>query len=86
LNRFIEDSKKNLIRQKSRRGKTIEPSEEELSQTKHKRALLGWYKKCNELKVYLKKYGHCNVPQKDPKYKQLGAVSQMNLFIFYHYF
>jgi hypothetical protein len=79
LEQFIGDSKKNLIRQKSRRGKTIEPSEEEISQTKNKRGLLGWYKKCNELKVYLKKHGHCNVPRKDPKHKQLGRVRQMKL-------
>jgi hypothetical protein len=79
LKRFIEDSKKNLIRQKSRRGKTIEPSEEEISQTRNKRGLLGWYKKCNELKVYLTKHGHCNVSSIDPKYKQLGSVSKMKL-------
>jgi hypothetical protein len=70
---FIEDSKKAPVRHSIRRGKTLEPTEEELAKTKNKRALLGWYKKCNELKVYWKKNGHCDVPQKDPK---LGVVSR----------
>ena len=75
----IEDSKKNLNRKKNCCGKTIEPSKEELSRIRNKRGLLGWYKMCNELKVYLKKHGHCNVPQKDTKSKQLGSVSKMKL-------
>ncbi|OEU17958.1 hypothetical protein FRACYDRAFT_143275, partial [Fragilariopsis cylindrus CCMP1102] len=25
-----------------------------------------WYERCNELKVYWKKHGHCNVPRKNP--------------------
>ncbi|OEU06604.1 hypothetical protein FRACYDRAFT_254152 [Fragilariopsis cylindrus CCMP1102] len=66
---FIEDSKKAPVRHSHdiRRGKTLAPTGEELAQTNRKKALLGWYKKCNELKVYWKKNGHCNVPQKDPK-------------------
>ena len=75
----IEDSKKNLNRKKNHRGKTIEPSEEEISRTRNKKGLLGWYKMCNELKVYLQMHGHCNVPQKDTKSKQLGSVSKMKL-------
>jgi hypothetical protein len=71
----IED----LSRKHNRRGKTIEPSKEEMSRTRNKQGLLGWYKKCNELKIYLKKHGHCNVPQKDTKSKQLGSVSKMKL-------
>ena len=72
----IEDSKKNLNCKNNRRGRTIEPSKEEMSRTRNKRGLLGWYKMCNELKVYLKKHGHCNVPQRDTKFKQLGRVSK----------
>ena len=75
LKRFIEDSKKAPVRHSHsiRRGKTLEPTEAELAKTNSKRALLGWYKKCNELKVYWKKNGHCNVPLKDPR---LGLVSR----------
>jgi hypothetical protein len=73
---FIEESKKAPIRHKILRGKTLEPTEEELAKANNKRDkrnLLGWYGKCNELKVYWKKHGHCNVPKKDPK---LGLVSR----------
>jgi CII-binding regulator of phage lambda lysogenization HflD len=72
---FIEDSKRTPVRHRHsiRRGKPLAPTEEELIQTKNKQALLRWYKKCNELKVYWKKNGHCDVPQKDPK---LGLVSR----------
>ena len=73
LKRVIEDPKKSPVRHSIRRGKTLEPTKEELAKTNSKRALLGWYKKCNELKVYWKKNGHCDVPKKDPK---LGLVSR----------
>ena len=75
--RVIEDSKKSPVRHSIRRGKTLEPTEEELAKTNNKRALLGWYKKCNELKVYWKKNGHCDVPRKDPK---LGVVSRRIIY------
>ena len=75
--RFIVDSKKSPVRHSIRRGKTLEPTEEELAKTNNKRALLGWYKKCNELKVYWKKNGHCDVPRKDPK---LGVVSRRIIY------
>ena len=75
--RFVEDSKESLVRHSIRRGKTLEPTEEELAKTNNKRALLGWYKKCNELKVYWKKNGHCDVPRKDP---ELGVVSRRIIY------
>ena len=75
--RFIEDSRKSPVPYSIRRGKTLEPTEEELAKTNSKRALLGWYKKCNELKVYWKKNGHCDVPRKDPK---LGVVSRRIIY------
>ena len=55
----------------------LEPTEEELNQTSQKKYLRGWYKKCNELKTYRKKHGHCNVPKKDPK---LRKVSKRNIY------
>jgi hypothetical protein len=70
---FVEDSKKAPVRHSIRRGKTLEATEEELAKTSSKPALLGWYKKCNELKVYWKKNEHCDVPRRDPK---LGNVSR----------
>jgi hypothetical protein len=76
-NHFIEDSKKAPIRHKILRGKTLEPTEEELAKAESKRDrlnLLRWYERCNELTVYRKKHGHCNVPKRDPK---LGRVSSM---------
>jgi hypothetical protein len=80
LNRFIEDSKKNLIRRHSFvRGTKLEPSDEELAGTQNKRALQRWYERCNELRVYQKKHGHCNVPIKDPK---LGKVSKIKIVHF----
>ena len=72
--RFVEDSKKSPVRHSiHRRGKTLEPTEEELAKTNSKQALLGWYKKCNELRVHWKKNWHCDVPTKNPK---LGLVSR----------
>jgi hypothetical protein len=79
LKRFIEESKKASIRHKILRGKTLEPTEEELDQTNSKRALLGWYERCNELKAYWKKHGHCNVPRKSQK---LGLVRRIRC-VFY---
>ena len=75
--RFVEDSKKSHVRHSIHRGKTLKPTEEELAKTNSKQALLGWYKKCNELKVYRKKNGHCDVPRKDPK---LGVVSRRIIY------
>ena len=76
--RFVEESKKSPVHHSNiRRGKTLEPSEEELAKTNSKQALLVWYKKCNELKVYWKKNGHCDVPRKDPK---LGVVSRRIIY------
>ena len=74
-NHFIEDSKKAPIRHKILRGKTLEPTKEELAKASSKRDkknLFRWYERCNELKVYWKKHGHCNVPRKNPN---LGLVS-----------
>jgi hypothetical protein len=81
LKRFIEDSKKAPVRHSHsiRRGKNIEPTEKELAKTNNKRDkrdLFTWYEKCNKLKVYWKKHGHCNVPTKDPK---LGRVSRRRI-------
>ena len=76
-NHFIEESLKAPVRHKIFRGKTIEPTKEELAKASSKRSkqnLFRWYERCNELKVYWKKHGHCNVPQKDPK---LGRVSRI---------
>lgn len=70
MQQFIADSKKIAARHSIRRGKLLEPTEEELSKANNKRALrelLWWYERCNDLKSYWKKHGHCNVRQRDPK-------------------
>ena len=73
---FIEELKKNPIRRHNIcPGKALKPTEEELSRTNYKRALCRWYERCNELKLYWTKHGHCNIPQQDPK---LGKVSNIN--------
>ena len=74
MQQFISDSKKIAARHSIRRGKLLEPTEEELSRTHNRRALLRWYERCNDLKSYWKKNGHCNVPQSD---KKLGLVSSI---------
>jgi hypothetical protein len=76
---FTDESKKASIHHTIRRGKTLQPTEEELARTHQKkdtRNLLRWYERCNELKVYWKKHGHCNVPRKDPR---LGQVSRITV-------
>jgi hypothetical protein len=84
-NHFIEDSKKAPIRHKILRGKTLEPTKEELAKADSKsdrRNLLRWYERCNELKVYWKKHGHCNVPTKDPKLGLVSRIIECSFFLY----
>ena len=57
-----------------RREKLLAPTKEEYLRTHHKRALLRWYERCNELKFYWKKHGNCNVPWNDPKMGQVSDI------------
>ena len=84
---FIEELKNNPIRRRSNLipGKSLEPTENELRESKNKRHLRAWYSKCNELKAYRKKFGHCSVPSRYPKNKSLGQVSKATHILFQTY-
>ena len=76
LTHFVEESRKEPVRRSHNiiRGKRLEPTEEELNQTNNKMALRQWYIKCNELRAYRKKHGHCNIPQKDPNFGRVSSI------------
>jgi hypothetical protein len=61
---FIEESKK-TNGHGIKRPKPLKPTEEELARATTavaKRGLASWYSKCQELRAYRLKNGHCNVP------------------------